>query len=82
MRGAVLYGQRGVRFEERAVPTTAMIHIAIQEQLDGKAVDWMEKGTDEHYRTEGYFGRDRRGRRSVGQRHRSDRSRADAHHAL
>ena len=26
-----------------ASPTTAMTHIAIQEQLDGKAVDWMEK---------------------------------------
>ena len=26
-----------------AAPTTAMTHIAIQEALDGKAVDWMEK---------------------------------------
>ncbi len=43
MRGAVLYGQRDVRFEERAVPTMAMTHIAIQEQLDGKTVDWMEQ---------------------------------------
>jgi hypothetical protein len=25
-----------------------MTHIAIQEALDGKAVDWMEKVTDEH----------------------------------
>lgn len=33
-----------------AAPTTAMTHIAIQEQLDGKAVDWMEKVTDEQYR--------------------------------
>ena len=47
MRGAVLYGQRDVRFKERAVPITAMTHIAIQEQLDGKAVDWMEKVSDE-----------------------------------
>jgi hypothetical protein len=39
MRGAVLYGQRDVRFEECAVPTMAMTHIAIQEQLDGKTVD-------------------------------------------
>jgi hypothetical protein len=30
-------------------PTTAMTHIAIQEALDGKAVDWMEKVTDEQY---------------------------------
>ena len=49
MRGAVLYGQRDVRFEECAVPTMAMTHIAIQEQLDGKAVDWMEKVSDEQY---------------------------------
>ena len=33
-----------------AAPTTAMTHIAIQEQLDGKAADWMEQVTDEQYR--------------------------------
>jgi len=33
-----------------ASPTTAMTHIAIVEQLDGKAVDWMEKVSDEQYR--------------------------------
>jgi len=33
-----------------ATPTTAMTHIAIQEALDGKAVDWMEKVSDEQYR--------------------------------
>jgi hypothetical protein len=27
-----------------------MTHIAIQEQLDGKAVDWMEKVSEEQYR--------------------------------
>jgi quercetin dioxygenase-like cupin family protein len=27
--------------------TTAMMHIAIQERLDGKTADWMEKITDE-----------------------------------
>ena len=32
-----------------AAPTTAMTHIAIQEQLDGKVVDWMEKVSDEQY---------------------------------
>src|ERR1051325_9106726 len=32
-----------------ASPTTAMTHIAIQEALDGKAVEWMEKVTDEQY---------------------------------
>jgi quercetin dioxygenase-like cupin family protein len=33
-----------------AAPTTAMTHTAIQEALDGKVVDWMEKVTDEQYR--------------------------------
>jgi quercetin dioxygenase-like cupin family protein len=32
-----------------ATPTTAMTHIAIQEALDGKAVEWLEKVTDEQY---------------------------------
>ena len=32
-----------------ASPTTAMTHIAVHESLDGKAVDWMEKVTDEQY---------------------------------
>ncbi|MFL5303557.1 MAG: cupin domain-containing protein [Polyangia bacterium] len=34
-----------------ATPTTAMTHIAIQEALDGKPVDWLEKVTDEQYRS-------------------------------
>ena len=33
-----------------ATSTTAMTHIAIQEALDGKVVDWMEQVTDEEYR--------------------------------
>src|SRR2546421_1712917 len=33
-----------------ATPTTAMTHIAIQEALDGKPVEWMEKVSDEQYR--------------------------------
>ena len=32
-----------------ATPTTAMTHIAIQEALGGKVVDWMEHVTDEIY---------------------------------
>ena len=32
-----------------ATTTTAMTHIAIQEQLDGKTVNWMEKVSDEQY---------------------------------
>jgi quercetin dioxygenase-like cupin family protein len=33
-----------------AAPTIAMTHIAIQEALDGKVVDWMEKVSDDQYR--------------------------------
>ena len=33
-----------------ATATTAMTHIAVQEKLNGKPVDWMEKVTDEQYR--------------------------------
>ena len=42
------------RLEENigAAATTAMTHIAIQEQLNGKAVEWMEKVSDEQYRSE------------------------------
>ena len=32
-----------------ATPTTAMTHIAIQEALDGKVVEWMEKVSDDQY---------------------------------
>ncbi len=32
-----------------ATPNTALTHIAIQEQLEGKAVDWIKKVNDEQY---------------------------------
>ena len=32
-----------------AAPTTGMTHIAIQEKLNGKMVDWMEQVTDDQY---------------------------------
>ena len=35
-----------------ATPTTAMTHIAIQEALDGKVVEWMEKVSDEQYQAQ------------------------------
>lgn len=35
-----------------AAPTTAMSHIAIQEALDGKAVEWLEYVSDEQYLSE------------------------------
>ncbi|MEY2521199.1 MAG: hypothetical protein QOF24_2958 [Verrucomicrobiota bacterium] len=34
-----------------AAPTTAMTHIAVQEALDGKVVEWMEKVSDEQYQS-------------------------------
>jgi quercetin dioxygenase-like cupin family protein len=47
--GDVIWFPPGVRHWHGASPTTAMTHIAIQERLDGKAVDWMEKVTDEQF---------------------------------
>ena len=32
-----------------AAPNTAMTHMAIQESLDGKSVEWMEKVSDTQY---------------------------------
>jgi len=39
----------GVKHWHGASPTAAMTHIAIQEALNGKAVEWMEKVSDEQY---------------------------------
>src|ERR1043166_10073769 len=47
--GVVIWFPPGEKHWHGAAPTTAMTHIAIQEQLDGKAVDWMEKVNDEQY---------------------------------
>jgi quercetin dioxygenase-like cupin family protein len=47
--GDVVWFAPGEKHWHGASPTTAMTHIAIQEALDGKAVDWMEKVTDEQY---------------------------------
>jgi quercetin dioxygenase-like cupin family protein len=48
--GDVVWFPPGEKHWHGAAPTTAMTHIAIQEQLDGKVVEWMEKVTDEQYR--------------------------------
>ena len=48
--GDVVWFAPGEKHWHGAAPTTAMTHIAIQEALDGKAVDWMEKVSDEQYR--------------------------------
>ena len=47
--GDVIWFPPGEKHWHGAAPTSAMTHIAIQEQLDGKAVDWMEKVSDEQY---------------------------------
>ena len=49
-KGDVVSIPPGVKHWHGATPNTAMTHIAIQEQLNGKAVEWMEKVTDEQYR--------------------------------
>ncbi|MGA7901464.1 MAG: cupin domain-containing protein [Terrimicrobiaceae bacterium] len=48
--GDVISIPPGEKHWHGAAPTTAMTHIAIQEALDGKVVDWMEKVSDEQYR--------------------------------
>src|SRR5262245_38163272 len=48
--GDVVWFPPGAKHWHGAAPTTAMTHIAIQEQLDGKSVDWLEQVTDEQYR--------------------------------
>jgi quercetin dioxygenase-like cupin family protein len=47
--GDVVWFSPGEKHWHGASPTTAMTHIAIQEQLNGKFVEWMEKVTDEQY---------------------------------
>ncbi len=47
--GDVIWFKPGERHWHGAAQTTAMSHIAIQENLDGKMVDWMEKVSDEQY---------------------------------
>jgi quercetin dioxygenase-like cupin family protein len=48
--GDVVWFPPGEKHWHGASETTSLIHIAIQEQLDGKTVDWMEKVKDEQYR--------------------------------
>jgi quercetin dioxygenase-like cupin family protein len=48
--GDVVWFPPGEKHWHGATPTTAMTHIAIQEALDGKVVEWMEQVSDEQYR--------------------------------
>jgi quercetin dioxygenase-like cupin family protein len=47
--GDVIQFPPGEKHWHGATLATAMTHIAIQERLDGKTVDWMEKVSDEQY---------------------------------
>jgi len=47
--GDIVWIAPGEKHWQGAAPTTAMTHIAIQEKLNGKAVDWMEYVTGEQY---------------------------------
>jgi quercetin dioxygenase-like cupin family protein len=47
--GDIVWFPPGERHWHGAAPETAMSHIAIQESLDGKNVEWMEKVSDEQY---------------------------------
>jgi quercetin dioxygenase-like cupin family protein len=48
--GDVVWFPPGEKHWHGATPATAMTHIAIQEALNGKNVDWMEKVSNEQYR--------------------------------
>lgn len=47
--GDVIWFSPGEKHWHGATATTAMTHIAIQEQLNGKTTDWLEKVSDEQY---------------------------------
>src|SRR5204863_9549766 len=47
--GDVVWFAPGEKHWHGASPATAMTHIAVQERLDGKAVEWLEQVTDAQY---------------------------------
>jgi quercetin dioxygenase-like cupin family protein len=47
--GDVVWFDANEKHWHGATPTNGMTHIAIQENLNGKVVEWMEKVTDEQY---------------------------------
>ena len=47
--GDVIWFPPGEKHWHGAAPSTAMTHIALVEQLDGKSADWMEHVSDEQY---------------------------------
>jgi quercetin dioxygenase-like cupin family protein len=54
--GDVVWFEPGERHWHGASPATAMTHIAIQEALDGKAVEWMEQVTEQQYQAKPQVG--------------------------
>ena len=46
----VIWVPPGEKHWHGASPTTALTHIAVQEQLDGKNAEWMEQVSDDQYR--------------------------------
>lgn len=48
--GDIVWIPSGVKHWHGATATTAMTHLAVQEQIDGKTVQWMEQVSDEQYR--------------------------------
>ena len=51
--GDVVWIPPGEKHWHGATETTGMTHLAIQEKLDGKTVEWMEKVSEEEYRGNG-----------------------------
>lgn len=49
--GDVIWTPPGEKHWHGATRNTAMTHMAIQEELNGKMVDWLEPVTDEQYNT-------------------------------
>jgi quercetin dioxygenase-like cupin family protein len=47
--GDVVWFPPGEKHWHGAAATTAMTHIAVQEQLGGKTVDWLEPVSDDRY---------------------------------
>jgi quercetin dioxygenase-like cupin family protein len=47
--GDVVWFSPGEKHWHGAAPTTAMTHIAIQEKLNGKLVEWLEHVTEQQY---------------------------------
>ena len=55
--GDVVWFPPGEKHWHGAAPTTAMTHIAIQEALDGKVVEWLEQVSDAQYQSGEVVGR-------------------------